>query len=208
MWGARWGVTDAETALAFPCDSFVTDPELEAWRGVTVHAPAPQVWAWVTQIRVAPYSYDLIDNGARRSPRRLLALPEPRLGEGFTACAGRPVGRVVSVEPGRSLTGVIAGCYLSYVVVPESEATSRLLLKLVMDTNRATAAVLSLGDLVMARRQLLNLKALAEEVPPTRREVRRTSTVGASRDHLLGKAVGLLFSHRHRRLARRFGARR
>jgi hypothetical protein len=184
VWGSHWGVSDDETALTFPCDAFVTDPELEAWRGVTVHAPADEVWPWVTQIRVAPYSFDWIDNGGRRSPRRLLGLPEPKAGETFTACAGRPVGRIVAVEPGRSLTGVIGKCYLSYVVLPGPEGTSRLLLKLVMDTNRVVAAALSLGDLVMARRQLLNLKALAETVPRTRREVRRTSVVGASREQV------------------------
>jgi ligand-binding SRPBCC domain-containing protein len=170
--------------MPFPCDAFVSEPELEAWRGATVHAAAHEVWPWVTQIRVAPYSFDWIDNGGRRSPRRLLGLAEPRVGDAFTACAGRPVGRIVSVDPGRSLTGVIWGCYLSYVVVPDSEGTSRLLLKLVMDTDRVTAAALTLGDLVMARRQLLNLKALAEAVPRTRREVRRTSTISASREQV------------------------
>jgi hypothetical protein len=56
----RWNVTDAETARRFPCDELVVDPSLEAWRGVTVAAPAARVWPWVVQIRVAPYSYDWI----------------------------------------------------------------------------------------------------------------------------------------------------
>jgi ligand-binding SRPBCC domain-containing protein len=184
MWGARWDVSDTEAAMPFPCDAFVSDPALEAWRGVTVQAPADEVWPWVAQVRLAPYSFDWIDNGGRRSPRRLIGLPEPEIGDSFTACAGRPVGRIVAVEPGRSLTGAIGGCFLSYAVLPGSEGTSRLLLKLVMDTNRVVAAALTLGDLVMARRQLSNLKALAEKVPRTRREVRRTSVVGASRDQV------------------------
>ena len=37
--GARWGVTERETRLAFPCDEFVASPTLEVWRGVTVRAP-------------------------------------------------------------------------------------------------------------------------------------------------------------------------
>jgi hypothetical protein len=40
--------------------------------------------------------------------------------------------------------------------------TTRLLLKLVMETNPVVAQALCLGDLVMARRQLLNFKRLAE----------------------------------------------
>jgi hypothetical protein len=38
----------------------------------------------------------------------------------------------------------------------------RLLLKVVMRTGRWAALGLSVGDLIMARRQLLNLKQLAE----------------------------------------------
>ena len=50
---------------------------------------------------------------------------------------------------------------MSYVLVPQGEGT-RLLLKIVTDAGRLTAPLLSVGDLVMARRQLLNLKRLAE----------------------------------------------
>jgi len=40
--------------------------------------------------------------------------------------------------------------------------TTRLLFKIVMQTSRWVALGLSVGDLIMARRQLLNLKLLAE----------------------------------------------
>jgi hypothetical protein len=60
--GDRWGVTQAEIARRYPCDDFVPDPVLQAWRGVTVRASPEYVWPWVTQIRLAPYSYDWIDN--------------------------------------------------------------------------------------------------------------------------------------------------
>ena len=58
------------------------------------------------------------------------------------------------------------GAFMSYVLVPEEHDTTRLLLKVVMRTNRWTALGVSVGDLVMARRQLLNLKQLAERHPP------------------------------------------
>jgi hypothetical protein len=51
---------------------------------------------------------------------------------------------------------------MSYVLIPEGQVT-RLLLKLVMGRGRALAPLLSLGDLIMARRQLLNLAQLAEQ---------------------------------------------
>lgn len=161
MIGDRWGVTDAEVARAYPCDEFVPAPVLRAWRGVDVAAPPARVWPWVAQIRLAPYSYDWIDNLGRRSPRELRGLPDPVAGDPFTASAGRPLGRVLSVTPGEQLTARIMGAVMSYVVVPDGDG-SRLLLKIVMGGRRGLAPFVSVGDLAMARRQLLNLKRLAE----------------------------------------------
>jgi len=158
----RWGVSDSEVARSYPCDEFVVPPAWQAWRGVGVAAPAAAVWPWVGQVRLAPYSYDWIDNRGRRSPRELVGLAEPRVGESFTSVGGRALGRIVSVETGKQLTGTIMGAFMSYVLVPEEHDSTRLLLKVVMRTTRVKALGLSVGDLVMARRQLLNLKRLAE----------------------------------------------
>jgi hypothetical protein len=164
--GDRWGVTDAEVARRYPCDDDVQAPSLQAWRGVTVRAPADRVWPWVTQIRLAPYSYDWIDNLGRRSPRELRGLPEPRAGEPFTAAfGGRPAGRILSVEPGVQLTGLIMGAAMSYVLVGDGDATTRLLLKVVARGGPAMTRLVCLGDLLMTRRQLLNLARLAETPP-------------------------------------------
>jgi hypothetical protein len=54
------------------------------------------------------------------------------------------------------------GAYMSYVLVPQDDGTTRLLLKITMPGPRWAAPALSVGDLVMARRQLLNTKQLAE----------------------------------------------
>jgi hypothetical protein len=157
----RWGVTDAETRRRYGCDDVVDRPTLQAWRGVTVHADADAVWARVRQVRVAPYSYDLVDNLGRRSPRELRDVPEPVPGDPFTRACGRDQGRVVAVDPGRELTARIMGAHMSYAVVPQAAGT-RLLLKVVTRTPPWLSAAISLGDLVMARKQLLTLKELAE----------------------------------------------
>jgi hypothetical protein len=81
MLGDRWGVTPAEVRRHYACDDLVDVPDLQAWRGVDVAAPPDAVWPWVCQVRAAPYAYDWIDNLGRRSPRRLLHLPEPRVGQ-------------------------------------------------------------------------------------------------------------------------------
>jgi len=161
MIGDRWNVTDEEVARHYPCDDFVRTPTLQAWRGVTVNATPEILWPWVSQIRLAPYSYDWIDNLGRRSPQQLVGLPEPVVGESFSTAATRPFGRILAVEPPKQLTGGIMGTCISYVLVQQGEST-RLLMKLVTGMSRWAAPWLSVGDLVMARRQLLNLKRLAE----------------------------------------------
>jgi hypothetical protein len=161
----RWGVTAEEVARHYPCDDVIARPDLQAWRGVTVQATPSTVWAWVTQIQLAPYSYDLVDNLGRRSPRRLLDVPTPRPGQHFTRTGNRPQGTLLSLEPGVHYTGSILGSAMSYVLVPVDEGTTRLLLKIVMKVSPRLAPALSVGDLVMARRQLLNLKRLAERSP-------------------------------------------
>ena len=162
MIGDRWGVTADEVRRDYPCDAFVTSPDLQAWRGVRVEAPAELLWPWVTQVRIAPYSYDWIDNLGRRSPRELQGLPEPQVGDPFTTAGGRPLGRILALDPGRQLTATIMQAFMSYLIVPQEPGASRLLLKVAMRANPVTARAVSLGDLVMARRQLLNLKHLAE----------------------------------------------
>jgi hypothetical protein len=164
MIGDRWNVTHAETDRRYPCDDLVAKPSVELWRGVTVRTAPANVWPWVSQIRIAPYSYDWIDNLGRRSPQELRELPEPLVGERFsTAFGGRPVGRILAVANGEHLTAKIMGTVMSYVLVPlEDGHQTRLLLKIAARTSRLATPLLAVGDLVMARRQLLNLAALAE----------------------------------------------
>ena len=69
-------MTADEVARSYPCDQFVATPTLRAWRGVTVRTTREMLWPWVAQIRLAPYSYDWIDNLGRRSPQKLMGLPE------------------------------------------------------------------------------------------------------------------------------------
>lgn len=165
MIGDRWNVTDDEVARHYPCDDFVDTPTLQAWRGVSVRATPEGLWPWIGQIRLAPYSYDWIDNLGRRSPQQLMGLPEPVVGEPFSTAATQRFGRILAVEPPKHLTGEIMGACISYVLVPEGQST-RLLMKIVTAISPWVAPWLSVGDLVMARRQLLNLKRLAETPRP------------------------------------------
>jgi hypothetical protein len=79
--------------------------------------------------------------------------------------------RLVEIEPGRQLTMVIDRTRLfgevavTYQVDARGEGSARLVAKLRVRPQRWSPlrAILPLGDLVMMRKQLLTLKALAEQ---------------------------------------------
>jgi hypothetical protein len=167
--GRWWGSTPAERARPFPCDSLLPDLKEQLFRAVDVEAPAPIVFRWLCQLRVAPYSYDWLDNLGRRSPRSLTPGAE-RLELGQRVMG---IFELVAFEPERQLTirlrkpGVFPPLAATYLVAPLSAAACRLLVKLVVSPrpglwDRIGGVVFPWLDLVMMRRQLLNLKQLAE----------------------------------------------
>src|ERR671928_511008 len=66
-----WGATDDDVRRELPCDALLPDADVVVHRAVDVAAPPELVFRWLCQLRAAPYSYDLVDNRGRRSPRRL-----------------------------------------------------------------------------------------------------------------------------------------
>src|SRR5205085_298872 len=76
-----WGTTAAERARSFPCDPWLPGADDALFRAVDVDAPAAVAFRWVCQLRVAPYSYDWIDNFGRGSPRAVTrGLDAPAVG--------------------------------------------------------------------------------------------------------------------------------
>lgn len=160
-----WGSTAAERGEPLACDGLVPDPKVVLVRAVDVSAPRSLVYRWLCQLRVAPYSYDLIDNLGRRSPQEL-APGLDRLEKGQRMVS---VFRLADFEPDRQITLVtrsrlLGHVALTYLVADRGEGESRLVLRIAWGPPRlpGARALLSAGDLVMARRQLLNLKGLAE----------------------------------------------
>lgn len=171
--GASWGVEPAEKGLDFACDHLPEPFDAEYYRGVTVEAPPAALFRWLCQLRAAPYSYDWIDNRGRRSPRRLIPGLE-ELSVGQTAMTifdliafERDVHLTVRIKPASPSTRVFGDVAVTYQIVPRREGGCRLLAKLRVRyprgcIGRLARAVLPAGDLVMMRRQFLNLKRLAE----------------------------------------------
>ena len=163
-----WGTTAAERARAFPCDRWLPGADDALFRAVDVDAPAAVVFRWLCQLRVAPYSYDWIDNFGRPSPRRLT----PGLEALAVGQRAMSFFEIVEFEHDRHLTAVTRSALFgeiaaSYVVVPRDAASCRLVVKVLVRHPPApvgwmTRALLPWGDLVMMRKQLLTLKTLAE----------------------------------------------
>ena len=79
-----WGSSTQERAVADPCDILIKHPDGELFRGVDVSVPPGLVFRWLCQLRVAPYSYDWIDNRGRRSPPQLIeGLDQLEVGQRF-----------------------------------------------------------------------------------------------------------------------------
>jgi hypothetical protein len=166
-----WGSTAAERASHFPCDDLPFESDVALYRAIGVAAAPALTFRWLAQLRAAPYSYDLIDNFGRPSPTRLT----PGLDALAPGQRIMTIFRIASVEPGRSITvtldsrlyeGAFGGLVGSYRVDP-APAGSRLVAKILLRYPKGAygtllRTVLPTLDLIMFRKQLLNLKRLAE----------------------------------------------
>ena len=174
LWPDRvytWGTTAAERSQEYPCDLLLPEPDEALYRAVDVEAPPETLFLWLCQLRLAPYSYDRIDNFGRQSPERLVpGLDRLEPGQQFMG-----IFELVSFEPGRSITLETTKprsvrSLVSYVAGDRGPGQSRLLVKYSVEYGSRLIAtpmrlILPPGDLVMMRKQLLNLKKLAEAQP-------------------------------------------
>ncbi len=173
----EWGVTDDETRLEYPCDAFQSLSTVY-YRGVTIDAGPEAIFAWLCQMRVAPYSYDWLDNFGRRSPHELMpGLTGLEIGQVFMSGF-----HLVSFSLNSQVTirsrdipwwqFVFGDIVVSYVIKPIAAQRSRLLVKLRLAYPTSVVRplmklVLPPGDAFMMRKQLLTFKRLAERSPST-----------------------------------------
>jgi hypothetical protein len=161
--GESWGASAHEQTIALPCDELIPAAPLLLHRAVPIEAPAKLVFRWLCQLKLAPYSYDLLDNFARRSPRELTpGVEELVLGERFMS-----IFRLESFSADEQITLKASRTAVTYAVIAGDE-TTRLLARVLFDPpgppplEDLCGKALALGDLVMMRKQLLTLKSLAE----------------------------------------------
>jgi len=167
-----WNVTAAEVAADYPCHRLAQAPMQRLTRGIDIDAPASVVFRWLCQLRVAPYSYDWIDNLGRLSPRTLTpGVDALARGQRFLIAEITDFARNEHIT-GRAfptaerLFGVVA---VTYQVTARRATHSRLVVRLVVQKPRRRwqairLQLLAWGDLIMMRKQLITLKSLAEQM--------------------------------------------
>lgn len=168
-----WGSTPVEREQAFPCDEQLAEPDGVYFRAVSVEAGPAIVFRWLCQLRVAPYSYDWLDNPGfyvgRPSPKTLTpGLDRLEPGQTFMTMF-----RLVASERDRHITlrarrfhRVFGEVAVTYMVFRDGEGC-RLVVKLLGRyprglVGRVVQPPMPWVDLLIMRRQLLNLKRLAE----------------------------------------------
>jgi hypothetical protein len=165
-----WGSTAVERAATYPCAAIVPDARKSLFRAVDVAAPPEIVYRWLCQLRKAPYSYDLLDNLGRRSPRTLT----PGIDELAPGQTVMMIYEIKNFEPGRQITiatkvlkWMVGEQAITYQVSPAGDGHSRLI------ANRRVKPPkglfwpminwnLPIIDMIMTRKQLRTLKRLAE----------------------------------------------
>jgi hypothetical protein len=142
------------------------------FRAADSTADADELYRWFCQLRVAPYSYDLLDNSGRRSPRTLLPeLQDLELGQKFMR-----IFRLVDFTPGRQVTlklshagsrwlfGDLAVSYTARPVEGGSRLVAKLALPVEDDPLKAVRQYLLVwGDLLMMEKQVRTLARLASQ---------------------------------------------
>lgn len=173
-WQLRWGATDAEIKRSMPGDDIVDKPSFNATRAVTIHAPANNIYPWIVQMginRAGWYSYDLLDNLARKSAESIL--PEYQ---------NLQIGDLVPISPdGKQGTWVYdfgknkwmlwwdqkGDSSWVWGIYPEGETRSRLITRVRMKYRLFSSALLfnlliEFFDMPMMRKSLLGIKRRAE----------------------------------------------
>ena len=175
-WQLKWGATAIEIKRTMPGDEIVAKPTFNATRAVTINAIAENIYPWIIQMgvtRAGWYSYDLLDNLARRSAE--VILPEHQ---------NIQIGDVVPLSPDGK-QGMLVKDFKKnewmlwwdkkgdssweWGIYPETESTFRLITRVRVKYRFLSAAILfnlliEFFDIWMMRKCMLGIKKRAEKL--------------------------------------------
>lgn len=192
MWPRSVRASHLERTCVLPGDELIPEPIGTLTHAITIRRPAREVWPWLAQMgagsRAGWYSYDVIDNGRRRSAARIVEeLQHIGVGTLFPAVPGRnrwfPRPQIRSWAEPRARVATcserVANHDVAFVLDAVNDGTTRLVV-------RARAArgypfyglppsigmpFIRFGHFIMQRRQLLGIAHHAES-----RQTRGTNT--------------------------------
>lgn len=176
----RWGTTDDEVKRTMPGDNIVGKPSFNATRVVTINATAENIYPWIVQMsvnRAGWYSYDLLDNLARRSAESIL--PEHQ---------NIQVGDLIPMSPdgkdGQYVKDFSDNEWMlwwdktgdnswAWGIYSEGEAYSRLVTRVRVKYRWLSPSILfnlliEFFDILMMRKCMLGIKRRAEAMPPSK----------------------------------------
>ncbi len=189
---ANWGATEAEVTGPMPLDERVPNARLRSTRGITISAPAEDVWPWLVQMGEPPrggyHSYTSIERlmglDVKNAERVLPEFQELHVGEQIDH-GGTML--VQAIDPGRYL---VLGpppdvdwmpCTWAFALKPVDEHQTRLLTRVRAHWRWAELLrhtppwlwpmwlVMSPGILIMERKMLLTIRRKAERLAGERR---------------------------------------
>jgi hypothetical protein len=200
-----WGATAQEIERALPGDELVPDPVVQWTHGITINAPAHEVWGWVSQIgerRGGFYSYTFIENqmgngNVYQNAARIV--PEWQNPPPGTVMIQNAM-EVKALEPGKWYLGASTnemGWTWLWYLEPINENQTRLIVRSHIKpagamSNDIVGTVLNLGGFVMEQAMLQGIKMRAEGlVPPSYNELVETAVWLLALG--MGLVAGLLF---------------
>ena len=181
----NWQATDTDMQRPYPVDNYEQATEAVYWRAIDIQAPVANVYRWLCQLQVAPYSYDWLDNGGRKSPEKLTPGAEQlKVGQAIMT-----IFQLVEFVPNEHLTlrmldprrvKLFGDVLITYAVFEKSARESRLVVKIRVSYPKsvlgfAMRCLLPWGDLFMMHKQFLTFRRLAERT--AQEHTKQTMTV-------------------------------
>lgn len=168
-----WNIQINEKDLVFPCDGMGLnfDSNCTFYRAITIKAHAEVIYLWLCHLRSSSCSYDLVSRSKKKFLQTNL-YNQPKLKTGQTVMDifelisfEKNIQMTLSIKPGAGYP--LEGLLISYIILKHGGNTHRLICKAIMKYKQTLAGmiakkILPWGDLIMMRKQMLNIKRFAE----------------------------------------------
>jgi len=177
-WMDRYGATDEEIAASLTGDELVPDPRVIYTRAVSINASPEQIYPWIVQLgadKGGMYSYTWLESLIQCSQTNADRIHEEwqglKVGDKVMMCPNdMPPGfEVAMIEPNRTIVmghqekGIWSDVW-QFVLVPQSDGTTRLVLRSRDAKEGWMWDVIRPGEFIMVRRMMLTIRGRAERL--------------------------------------------